>query len=275
MDRLKSDLRVILTDASLSEKQTPAQLTARVTVLTATIKRDATALPKRITEIINEHFTKIGWDLKWNIVKNPKLFNSACLLAAVQNILDEVENWQPVTLPTAQELASLSLASNKLWELDSHRLVAGRDYVLNLQRGKGAYDKGDAANEPLFSFVDEKALSLPTFHSFIALLDNYAAATGVSEVVDATELAENARFLNLIMDTAVMQYVHQYLLAKKITKATDRAAFVQELNTLWFGLYKRKVANDSSGFEHVFVGEITDNTGKGKENEVIGEHAVV
>jgi hypothetical protein len=142
---------------------------------------------------------------------------------------------------------------------------------LNLQRGKGAYDKGDAASQPLFSFVDEKALSLPTFHSFIALLDNYAAATGVVESVDAVELAENVRFLNLIMDTAVMQYVHQYLLAKKITKAVDRATFISELNALWFGLYKRKVANDSSGFEHVFVGEITDNTGKGKENEVIGE----
>lgn len=49
----------------------------------------------------------------------------------------------------------------------------------------------------------------PTFAAFVALLNNYIAATGQSEVITEEERAENIQFLNVIMDTAVMQYVHQ------------------------------------------------------------------
>jgi hypothetical protein len=60
----------------------------------------------------------------------------------------------------------------------------------------------------------------------------------------------------------------QYLLATKKTNAVSRDQFIRELNNLWFGLYSRKSRNDSSGFEHVFTGEITDKNGKA---EVVGE----
>ena len=61
-----------------------------------------------------------------------------------------------------------------------------------------------------------------------------------------------------------MQYVHLYLSANhKAPK--EREQFIELLNTIWFGLYRRKVDNDSSGFEHVFLGEF-------KETEVIGLH---
>jgi poly(U)-specific endoribonuclease len=117
----------------------------------------------------------------------------------------------------------------------------------------------------LFTFVDEKVLTRPTFAAFIALLDNYFAELGVTEVVTREELAENKQFLNVILDTAVMQYVHRYLLAKGKTRSETREAFLQELDRVWFGLYSRQTRNDSSGFEHVFLGEI-------KDNEVTGFH---
>ena len=41
--------------------------------------------------------------------------------------------------------------------------------------------------------------------------------------------------------------------------------FLKEIKRLWFDLYSRHGRNDSSGFEHVFVGEVSDN-------EVIGFH---
>ena len=31
--------------------------------------------------------------------------------------------------------------------------------------------------------------------------------------------------------------------------------FEDKLNSLWFELYTRNTKNDSSGFEHVFIGE--------------------
>lgn len=57
--------------------------------------------------------------------------------------------------------------------------------------------------------MDEKALLRPTYASFIALLDNYIAVTGQSEVVTEEEIQEGKQFLNVVMDTAVMQYVHK------------------------------------------------------------------
>lgn len=38
----------------------------------------------------------------------------------------------------------------------------------------------------------------------------------------------------------------------------DARAFKRKLDFIWFGLYKRQAHNDSSGFEHVFIGEERD-----------------
>lgn len=40
-----------------------------------------------------------------------------------------------MALPTAPELADLSLACQRLWSLDHNRLEPGRDYRLSLQVG--------------------------------------------------------------------------------------------------------------------------------------------
>lgn len=94
-------------------------------------------------------------------------------------MLSEASNWSPPICPSSEELSDLSMACNKLWELDMHRLVPGHDYVLDLQRGKGFYDAaGDVASQPLFSFVDEAVFERPTFRAFVSLLDNYVAETG-------------------------------------------------------------------------------------------------
>lgn len=61
-----------------------------------------------------------------------------------------------------------------------------------------------------------------------------------------------------------MKYCHKYLVLKGIAPA-DKNEFIAMLNDLWFGLYKREFQNDSSGFEHVFLGEI-------KDGEVTGLH---
>ena len=138
--------------------------------------------------------------------------------------------------------------------------------VLNLQKGKSFHDSGDAAKEPLFTSVDANVLTRPTYKAFLALLDNYAAHVGVEEVVSREEREENARFLDLIYDTPVMQYAHQHLLATSKTHASTKAEFLAELHSLWFELFSKKTRNDSSGFEHVFIGEIKDGV------EVTGLH---
>ena len=51
-----------------------------------------------------------------------------------------------------------------------------------------------------------------------------------------------------------------------------RDEFIKELDLLWFGLYRRKVDNDSSGFEHVFCGEVRDSSGDRQADKVTGLH---
>lgn len=61
-----------------------------------------------------------------------------------------------------------------------------------------------------------------------------------------------------------MQYLHNYLIQKdKAPK--EKKQFIQNLYKIWFYLYKREERNDSSGFEHVFLGEE-------KNGEIIGCH---
>ena len=168
--------------------------------------------------------------------------------------------------------ASISKAVQHLWDLDVNRLDPGEDYVINVQSGKKPYWAGDDAEEPLFTRVNERELQRPTYKTFIALLDNYSAGCGEDEVITRTESAEIWAFLKAIYQTAPMQFAHKYLVANSDGEVpSDPAEFLQLLKKIWFDLYFRERGGrpDSSGFEHVFVGEIKEKNG---EKEVSGFH---
>eukprot|EP00854_Cymbomonas_tetramitiformis_P011988 gene11988-14162_t len=162
------------------------------------------------------------------------------------------------------ELESLSAACARLWDLDSNRLVPGRDYVLDVGGGKKAYWSDDKAAEPLFKHVEPNVFDLPTFRAFYDLLDNYNRECGVEEVVTRQEREENGHFLDVICETSVMKYAHIWL-AMNGQASPDLKQFKRELHNLWFKLYRRSSSFDSSGFEHVFVGEV-------KHGKVTGFH---
>ncbi|DBA04172.1 TPA: hypothetical protein N0F65_004280, partial [Lagenidium giganteum] len=155
------------------------------------------------------------------------------------------------------ELKDISLACNRLWDLDSDRLEPGVHYELNLQEGKSSWQDGDVAADPLFSFVDQSIFERRTFKLFYDLLDNYERGTGIAETVTEEELVENNLFLNAVIESAPMQYAYNWLVKNKKFSG-DQRQFKRKLDLIWFGLYRRQAANDSSGFEHVFVGEEKD-----------------
>ena len=162
---------------------------------------------------------------------------------------------------------NLSDAIQQMWDLDLNRLRPGSDYVLNVQGGKQPYMKEDTANDPLFSRVGSEALSRPTYKLFQALLDNYKPETGSSETISSQEKGEKIAFLKAIMQTAPMQLCHKYLLAKGAEDVPkDPSDFIDLLYKIWFELYRRDSSNDSSGFEHVFVGEVQDDKVSGLHN---------
>jgi poly(U)-specific endoribonuclease len=180
--------------------------------------------------------------------------------------IQESKAEEAAVVPSADELGSLSLACSKLWDLDVNRLHPGIDYAIDLQRGKSSYQEGDFAARPLFKFVKEEIfVEKPTYAKFIALLDNYERAVGLAEHVTVEEKKENWDFLESVMETPCGRYLHAYLVQKR-RYPDDLSAFKKRLYDMWFMLYTRKVRNDSSGFEHVFVGEMKDGQVSGFHN---------
>uniref|UniRef100_A0A7S2S4N9 EndoU domain-containing protein n=1 Tax=Eucampia antarctica TaxID=49252 RepID=A0A7S2S4N9_9STRA len=164
---------------------------------------------------------------------------------------------------------SISKAAQYLWDLDVNRLTPNQDYVINVQRGKKPWQKADNAPEPLFTMVKTKEFRRQTYRTFIALLDNYISQTGVSENVTRAEKQENMAFLKAIMQTAPMQFCHKYCRANNPTLVPASAnEFIKLLYKIWFDLYFRERGGrpDSSGFEHVFVGEIKNDQVSGFHN---------
>lgn len=161
----------------------------------------------------------------------------------------------------------LEAAIQHLWTLDVNRCTPNEDYVLNVQKGKKPYWKEDSARDPLFTSVDKQVLNRPTYASFVALLDNYSAETGIAEKVTNAERAEVRNFLSSIMETAPMQFCHKYCHEQKPDKVPgDRSGFVKLLHNIWFALYRREGRLDSSGFEHVFIGEVKNGDVSGFHN---------
>uniref|UniRef100_A0A8C5RTY5 Uridylate-specific endoribonuclease n=1 Tax=Laticauda laticaudata TaxID=8630 RepID=A0A8C5RTY5_LATLA len=160
----------------------------------------------------------------------------------------------------------LQEASEKIYHSD-HNRAEESDIVLNKQYFTSKTN-GQEDNSPnqLFSYVNhEKLFSRPTYASFIKLLDNYNAYVGTEEEFTKEQMKEQDIFLQEIMKTEVMKELYTFLHSKNYYDT--EAEFVDDLKKMWFGLYSRgkDEDDDSSGFEHVFLGEI-------KKKKVSGFH---
>lgn len=171
------------------------------------------------------------------------------------------------------EETSFEEAVQSMWNLDANRLTPGVDYRMNVQEGKKPYYKEDVSDDPLFTFVNRTVYkSRPTFRAFVALLDNYSAEVGEDEVVTRQEKGEIMAFLKAVMQTAPMQYCHKYCHLKDPDNVPeDPEKFIYLLRKIWFNLYSRSrgEAEDSCGFEHVFVGEIKNGSVSGFHNWIM------
>ncbi|KAA8586722.1 hypothetical protein FQN60_000558 [Etheostoma spectabile] len=127
----------------------------------------------------------------------------------------------------------LSAMVQELWDNDVNRLTPGKDYRISLQGKAGGSvamnDNSDGAGYPLFTFVDENIFKKETF----------------LEIVTPEEVAENHKFLDSIIQTSTMKIAHKYLVENNLSPKDD-TQFKKQLYRIW---------PDSSGFEHVFVGE--------------------
>ncbi|CAK6443527.1 unnamed protein product [Pipistrellus nathusii] len=164
---------------------------------------------------------------------------------------------------TTDELKAIS---EKIYRADTNK-AQKEDIILNSQNAISPSETGDRVDhcpEPLFTYVNEELFSKPTYAAFINLLNNYQRATGHGEHFSAQQLAEQDTFLTEVMKTAVMKELYSFLHHQN--RYGSEREFVNDLKNMWFGLYSRgNEEGDSSGFEHVFSGEI-------KKGKVTGFH---
>lgn len=177
---------------------------------------------------------------------------------------------QPIPPVDPAHLADLSAAATALFSLDDNAAVAGRHYQLDLQAAVRGFDGAgdDAAGRPLFARVDGAIFARPTYKSFAALLDNYTAQTGVSEASTPAQAAEESAFLDACLATRPLRYAHALLVAKGAAPPS-LPDFKAVLHQTWFRRYTRAARDDTSGFEHTFVGEVGSGDAAGK---VVGGH---
>jgi len=171
-----------------------------------------------------------------------------------------------------QELIdSFREAANNAWNADFNAAIVGQDFEIDLG-GRTRYNEDeDSAEDPLFSWLSEELLGQrETYTTFMKLMDNYSSETGQQENITEEEVAEQWAFIDAICDTEVMKYTHQWLVDRSLAPE-DMDDFKECLNDIWFNMYgrsyqerKRRI-EDSSAFEHIFVGESRDG-------EILGFH---
>ncbi|KAL7055950.1 hypothetical protein AAHC03_022875 [Spirometra sp. Aus1] len=167
--------------------------------------------------------------------------------------------------PTAYGETRLDQLFTNLWNSDKDRIAVGPELQLNWQGEVSRNDRGkDQSAAKLCEVQAKKLSSSPVYSNFKALLDNYKADVGVSEQETAAEKKEQEAFLDSLMQSPIIKEVHKYLVSVRLAPAAAKD-FKELLRKLWFTRYRRVRSNDSSAFEHVFVGEI-------KNGEVSGFH---
>jgi len=157
--------------------------------------------------------------------------------------------------------------AQQLWDLDQPNRVQNFDYIIN-EQAKVNKGSDDQSPKPFFTFVNEVVLYEPSFKIFTPLLDNYEKYQGIGETFPPNELAETDAFLDYFLASGVGQALYTFLDSKgKAGNSLDE--FKEMMRTMWFECYSRKNGQlDTSGFEHVFVGEISSNDVGGFHNWV-------
>ncbi|KAK5968711.1 G protein-coupled receptor [Trichostrongylus colubriformis] len=128
--------------------------------------------------------------------------------------------------------------------------------VLNYQNMASSKNfSHDNAKQPLFTSVDNQAISGATYKAYNNLISFYNQPdVDIPEVVTTDWESTIDTFLDAVMSTAVMQSTQQFL--TKQGTISDGVSFKALLHSLWFTQYARNAAVGSSGFESVFSGEI-------------------
>lgn len=164
---------------------------------------------------------------------------------------------------TDEELSTLS---EQLFSKDSGNLA--KHVRSNYQRQTLSSSTVDEAPEPFLSIDERDVYAAPTIEKMRALFNNYELDTMVNEHQSPLEKKEENDFVDALLATNVMRTAMLFLQKKGVVTA-DPKTHHDLLKTIWFQLYSRGNGKiGSSGFEHVFLNEVSNGTMIGLHNWV-------
>ncbi|XP_047439186.1 uridylate-specific endoribonuclease A [Mugil cephalus] len=165
--------------------------------------------------------------------------------------------------------SEIKALSETLYALDSNKASSSQLIIdsQSLVTSSQTSSQTDLSSKPLFRYLDEETLfTKPTYAALLAVLDNYQRMTGQTESFTSQQLAEQDTFLKETMSNTELGRELYAFLNNKGYYASE-AEFIQDLKMMWFGLYSRYNGKmDSSGFEHIFAGEIKGGKVSGFHN---------
>ncbi|CAK8674622.1 unnamed protein product [Clavelina lepadiformis] len=151
------------------------------------------------------------------------------------------------------EIRSFSL---DLYDLDDNR-INSNEFMINLQNQTDDKSRVDSSQERFFTFLNERVMNKPIYRAFINLLDNYEKTQGINETISNEEMRENERFLNYFIDSRLGVRLYEFLAKAGLAGCEGKTLFKEFIRIMWFEVFtRRNNALDTSGFEHVFVGEL-------------------
>jgi len=162
-----------------------------------------------------------------------------------------------VTEEELQELSEMLL----LLDVDN----VGSAISLDLGGTTSTGQTQDVSPNHLFASVGASVPDMEIYRKLAALYDNYDARQTIVEDHTEQEQQEEWDFLKLVLESDIMQETYSFLAGKGIFSGTYED-WGNKLYTLWFGQYVRKGALSTSGFEHVFIGEIDGSKVSGFHN---------
>jgi len=138
------------------------------------------------------------------------------------------------------------------------------------KQGKGTSCNRDNARQNLFNVSDiNQIYGSETVQALIPLLDNYDPDVRKPEVVTSLERMEMQIFMDAVLSTPEMEAAYNFLTQNGLFSG-GMDSFKAHVTKLWTGLFdndsnRNTDIKGSSGFEHVFVGEV-------KRGKVSGQH---
>jgi len=163
-------------------------------------------------------------------------------------------------------------ASNNDLKRFSEKLFAMRKPVfgnVNLQiQSKGSSCNKDNARKDLFQTKMDQIYGSETAQALLPLLDNYDPDVRKPEKDNSQERFEMQLFMDAVMNTPEMKETYNFLKQKGVFTGSWES-FEPHIRKIWTGLFDndgtRNNVLGSSGFEHVFIGEV-------KKGKVSGQH---